>query len=577
MAASPIYYGWVVAALVAVSALIVSPAQVYCVGVVLDMMIAEMDLTRLQISSVYATAALLSAPLITLHPLLVARTSRRLLVSLCGAGVCAGLLLLAAAAGEVTLLLAWTLLLAVGPGLLYPLAESVLQDWWQVKRDRVQSGVHALAATLAILLLPALLTAATSCPTCTSDGENCGCWRGAYSALGALLAVPVAILSALLLEGGAADHNLRLDGADTNSLLVAGQRDEAAAHEAAMEAEGAAVAPVEAAAEGGGEAAPAAAPPSTPRRQARRPRRRRTRDKEMWVLGDVLTHSTFWLAQVSISTVQALVAAFLFHRAHIAATHFADAPAASPVPSAPLGEAALGSAHQLPVEMIVGLAAALTCPVNLLLVRKEYLVLLAIGLAASGMLLLAASTTPTSLQFAAALLGAAYGVTNAYATSLWEYLYGSTDAHRIKQISVAIATASSGVAIWLFAYAWHSNASYHSALLGGGLLALALAALDVAALAKPEVLEAVVRRAPTWEQLVAFRQRRGYFSTARRAKQRAAKLAIKAARRARVADPDEGWADVTLEPVHQSNPIELELHEPQEPSSEKQGEAESSA
>ena len=76
--------------------------------------------------------------------------------------------------------------------------------------------------------------------------------------------------------------------------------------------------------------------------------------------------------------------------------------------------------------------------------------------------------------------------------------------------------------------------------------------------------------------VVAFRQRRGYFSTARRAKQRAAKLAIKAARRARVADPDEGWADGTLEPVHQANPIELQLAA-HEPSGGEKGEGESSA
>lgn len=43
-------------------------------------------------------------------------------------------------------------------------------------------------------------------------------------------------------------------------------------------------------------------------------------------------------------------------------------------------------------------------------------------------------------------------------------------------------------------------------------LALILAAADVLALAKPEFLEAIVRRAPTWEQMLARRQREGYFS-----------------------------------------------------------------
>ena len=150
-------------------------------------------------------------------------------------------------------------------------------------------------------------------------------------------------------------------------------------------------------------------------------------------------------------------------------------------------------------------------------------------------------------------------------------LYGDADAHSIKQISVAIATgahthtakqsksqhpsimnlhthtsrspscvyvclsmrtASSGVAIWLFAIA-SSRGSYHSAPVVGGLLALVLAALDVTALAKPEVLESVVRRAPTWEQLVAFRQRKAYFSNTRRAKQNAARLRGSCARRRR--------------------------------------------
>jgi hypothetical protein len=127
--------------------------------------------------------------------------------------------------------------------------------------------------------------------------------------------------------------------------------------------------------------------------------------------------------------------------------------------------------------------------------------------------------------------------------------------------------ASSGIAIGLFALAWHRTHSYHSALLGGGLLALVLAALDLASLAKPEVLESVVRRAPTWEQLVAFRQRRGYFSMARRAKQRAARLASELHARAsggstRQVDEEvrQHWIDATLEPVHQANPIERSLH-----------------
>ena len=124
----------------------------------------------------------------------------------------------------------------------------------------------------------------------------------------------------------------------------------------------------------------------------------------------------------------------------------------------------------------------------------------------------------------------------------------SLHAHSLRRRHLAICDAS-------------SRGSYHSALVGGGLLALVLAALDVTALAKPEVLESVVRRAPTWEQLVAFRQRKAYFSNTRRAKQNAARLAGKLRAKTTGGGPeaDERWVDATMEPTHLANPIERNL------------------
>ena len=83
--------------------------------------------------------------------------------------------------------------------------------------------------------------------------------------------------------------------------------------------------------------------------------------------------------------------------------------------------------------------------------------------------------------------------------------------------------------------------------------------LDLIALAKPEVLESVVRRAPTWEQILAFRQRQSYFSTKHRARQRAAQLANQLRTRA---GGEDMAVDVTLEPVHQANPIDRPVEAP---------------
>ena len=106
-----------------------------------------------------------------------------------------------------------------------------------------------------------------------------------------------------------------------------------------------------------------------------------------------------------------------------------------------------------------------------------------------------------------------------------EYFYGTADAERIRQTSLAITTATSGSAIWVFALSresrrvhlyvdgvYASEGSYRTAMNTSLLVALVLAGCDLLLLAKPELLEAIVRRAPTWEQMLAARQRRSYNS-----------------------------------------------------------------
>ena len=80
--ASPVFYGWVIAALVAVSALFISPAQVYCVGIVIDAIQAELSLSREQISGLYGMSLLMAAPVIMLEGRAVALISRRVLAAL---------------------------------------------------------------------------------------------------------------------------------------------------------------------------------------------------------------------------------------------------------------------------------------------------------------------------------------------------------------------------------------------------------------------------------------------------------------------------------------------------------------
>ena len=81
--ACPVFYGWVIAVLVAASALFISPAQVYCVGAVLDAIQAQLHIDRERISALYGLAMLMAAPFIMLEGRVVAFVSRRLLAALC--------------------------------------------------------------------------------------------------------------------------------------------------------------------------------------------------------------------------------------------------------------------------------------------------------------------------------------------------------------------------------------------------------------------------------------------------------------------------------------------------------------
>ena len=152
-------------------------------------------------------------------------------------------------------------------------------------------------------------------------------------------------------------------------------------------------------------------------------------------------------------------------------------------------------------------------PAGLVIRKKENLLLVALFLTAGAMILIVHQQTPAGLFGAACFLGVGYGLTNAYASSaLWVYFYGDGDAQRIKQASIAITSATSGSAIWLFALSRDAAGTYNHALNVCSFLALGLAAGDLLLLAKPADLEAVVRRAPTWEQMLVWRQRSGYHS-----------------------------------------------------------------
>jgi len=172
---SPVYYGWVAAALSVLASMVASPVQPFCTGVIVDGILSDMNISRPAVSALYAAALVVAAPVILLHNATLRLVPRRPLLLLAGLLFCGCAALLAAAQGGAALLVLWTLMQALGPGVLVPAASIALGSWWGVaspaaastsaasagaQRARVLVAVEVGSALVGMLLLPALLTAA---------------------------------------------------------------------------------------------------------------------------------------------------------------------------------------------------------------------------------------------------------------------------------------------------------------------------------------------------------------------------------------------------------------------------------
>ena len=169
-----------VGGLAALAALLVSPVQVYCVGVVLDAMQFDLALSRMRISAIYAASLLSAAPFLLFKEKAAEVVSRQVLVGLCGVLFCGGCVLLTMVQGPTALLAVWTLMQVVGPGVLYPATESALVQWWRRRRAMVGAAVQSSGALLGMLVLPAILSAVA----CSPDGDAwCASGRAQWPAL----------------------------------------------------------------------------------------------------------------------------------------------------------------------------------------------------------------------------------------------------------------------------------------------------------------------------------------------------------------------------------------------------------
>ena len=166
----PRRYGAVVVAAATLGKICTAPGQSAIIGIHIDRMISDIQISRSRIALLYLFATVASSTMLPLVGKLVDRVGARIAVGLIAAGLGAACLFASAANSALTLLVSFWALRFFGQGSMMLVAQYVINQWW-VERRGLAMGIGGSLMSLGMLGLVAPWTRITV----AHDG-----WRASY-------------------------------------------------------------------------------------------------------------------------------------------------------------------------------------------------------------------------------------------------------------------------------------------------------------------------------------------------------------------------------------------------------------
>ena len=206
VAASPIYYGWIVWLVAVIGAICSSPGQSYSVSLFMDFFIEDFGLDRTTVSSLYGAGTFIASLSLTWVGRQIDHWGNRRMGSAIGLAFACILVLCSLINGPIMLFFAFIAIRGLGQGSLVLSSSTAVTNWFRFRRGRMMALLAlalALFQGLYVNLLRLLLE--------TMD------WRQVYIVLGlgvAALAVPA---FALLMRDKPEDHGLSPDNVSQES------------------------------------------------------------------------------------------------------------------------------------------------------------------------------------------------------------------------------------------------------------------------------------------------------------------------------------------------------------------------
>ena len=197
---SPVYYGWIILFAGTLGLALTTPGQTVGVSVFLDKIIADLGLSRGQVSLMYTLGTLAASFALPFVGRFIDRRGPRLAVAIIAALFALACVWMGFVSNLVTLFFGFLLIRGLGQGSLSLVSLYVVNVWF-VRRRGLAVGMTGLGFAVATAFFPLLIEALIA---------QFG-WRTAYMLLGGLVAVTILPLGALLFRGHPERFGLRPD------------------------------------------------------------------------------------------------------------------------------------------------------------------------------------------------------------------------------------------------------------------------------------------------------------------------------------------------------------------------------
>ena len=202
VAASPVYYGWVILVVGTLGGAMTSPGQTYAVSVFIDHFIADLGLSRSLVSTLYSAGTLTASFALPFIGRQFDRRGARLLVAVSSLLLGLACVYMGFVRNAVMLGLGFFLLRLLGQGSLSLVSKNAINQWW-VRRRGMAMGISGLAgAALGMGCFPTL------CNWLIGVGG----WREAYLVLGAMLLLGMFPIGWIFIRNRPEEHGLEPDG-----------------------------------------------------------------------------------------------------------------------------------------------------------------------------------------------------------------------------------------------------------------------------------------------------------------------------------------------------------------------------